>query len=389
MRRLLIALVLSGMFLAQGMSFAQTAMAQGQAVTMVTMGRALVAESEAEAKKAAVDQALRRAVARVALDMIDLATLSTKLNVLDSEILAKAESFVTNYSPQAAGRGEKSVLVLVSVSVDRDALDKALAATGLRLPAAQLPQTLVLVSEETAPGRPQTFWWSGLPGAPRMPKPVEEVLKAQGVKLVDPTTIESQIPDALRIPTLSTSQALELARLAGAGMVIMGRVRTFPMLTPEGQSPNPVAQLLMLETASGKTLGLEEVEGPVFRTTPTQESAQQITQAVIGAVQKLLETAISASPETPAAQSEILVEISGARSLGDIIKFERILNGMPAIVADLAQESVGAGWASYRLKLKAPASQLADQLLLQELKEFLLQVVELSPEKMKLVIIPR
>lgn len=129
-------------------------------------------------------------------------------------------------------------LVLVTAQVDKQALLKALDAAGLRLPAGGLPVTLVLVAEETGPGRPASFWWSGVSKSPAIPQAIATVLSSLGVKTVDPATLVSQVPESARRQALNEEQALKLARLAGAGLVIMGRVRTYPVITPRGPRPD-------------------------------------------------------------------------------------------------------------------------------------------------------
>ncbi len=383
MRRLLTVLVLMAL-MSPSVGFGQEEM-----VNLVALGRAPLDKSEATAKKQAVDDALSRAVAQVAMQMVDPATLSAKLDVLERAIISQAPRFITNYSHQSSGKSDKAVLALVKVSVNKSALNRALASAGLRILAERLPETLVLVSEETSPGRPPVFWWSGQPGVPPVPLPVAQVLKSQGLPVMQAAGLKEQIGSEMRIATLSTAQGLELARSFGAGMLLMGRVRTYPLLSQPGSEPQPVAQLIMLDVAQGTVMAMEEARGPVYTQTPGPQAAREVTQAVETAVRRLLEKVVSFSPELETGGSELLLEITGVRSLADTMRFEQALMGLTAMVESFSQEKIGAGWASYRLKLKVPASQLADKLLTQNMGNYLLQVLELSPEKMKVEIIPR
>ena len=247
---------------------APAAAEDSQLATILVLGRHQAGDDEAAAREAAVAQALGQAVVQAAVAMVDPATIRSRLAELDQKVLAKASQFVTNYSLQAHAKSGDEVVVLVSVSVDKHSLDQALNQAGLRLPAARQTLTLVLVSEEAAPGRPAVYWWGGASGAPAAPAPVVEVLKSLGVRMVDPATLAGKVPAEARQPVLSEEQALELARLAGAGLVIMGRERTYPLVTPESESPPPVAQLMALEVASQKALSLVETEGPIFHLTP-------------------------------------------------------------------------------------------------------------------------
>jgi hypothetical protein len=355
----------------------------------LVLASAPAGDNESAARERAVARGLRQAVARAAVGMVDPATLRSRLDALEGKVLARAESFVTNYSLEASATSQGRVLVLVSVSVDAAALDQALTEAGLRLPAARQELTLVLVSEETAPGRPAVYWWSGNPGVPAMPPPVRKVLDSLGVRTVDPASLAGRVPPEARQPVLSEEQALELARMAGAGLVILGRVRTYPMVTPEGESPPPVAQLMALEVDSGKALALVEAEGPTFHLTPGPGATPAVEEAVVAAVRQLLEQLAAEAPGDQAAGGEVLVKVRGLRSLADLMRFQEMLASQGTLVAEVSRESVGAGRATLKVKLNGPPSQLADQLIVQDFGDFLVNVLEISPQELTLMLIPK
>ncbi len=359
----------------------------GQPFTTLVLGRHAAGDDEAAARDAAVAQALRQAVVLASVAMVDPATLRSRLGELNSKVLTKASQFVTTYSLQAHVKSGDEVIVLVSVSVDKHSLDQALNQAGLRLPAARQTLTLVLVSEETAPGRPAVFWWGGSSGAPAAPAPIAEVLKSLGVRLVEPATLAGKVPAEARQPVLSEEQALELARLAGAGLVIMGRVRTYPLVTPEGESPPPVAQLMALDVASQKVLALVETEGPAFHLTPGPGAGPAVTDAVHQTVRQLLEQVSKAAPGQSAPSSEITLTIKGLRNLVDLHRFEEVLSSLTGVVASVRRKSVGAGWAELEVKLNGPPSQLADQLIVQDFGDFLVNILDISPKKVELLLI--
>lgn len=368
---------------------ASAAIEDSQLATILALGRHQAGEDEAAAREAAVAQALRQAVVQAAVAMVDPATIRSRLAELDEKVLVKAPQFVTTYSLQAHAKSGDEVVVLVSVSVDKHSLDQALNQAGLRLPAARQTLTLVLVSEEAAPGRPAVYWWGSASGAPAAPAPVAEVLESLGVRTVDPATLAGKVPAEARQPVLSEEQALELARLAGAGLVIMGRVRTYPLVTPEDESPPPVAQLMALEVGSQKALSLVESEGPRFHLTPGPGAGLKVTDAVQQAVRQLLEQVSKAAPGQGAPGSEITLTIRGLRNLADLHRFEEVLDSLSGVVASVRRQSVGAGWAALKVKLNGPPSQLADQLIVQDFGDFLVNVLDISPENLKLLLISK
>lgn len=359
--------------------------------SLLVLGRAAAGANEAQAREAATNDALRRAVEQTALEMLDPGLLRTRLEALDREVLAKPTRFVTTYSLQGSYQGAAGVLALVAVSVDRPALDKALGAAGLRqaAPVAGLPLVLALVSEEAGPGRPPAFWWGEASGQDYLPRPLLSALAQAGLKLVDRKALAGKVPPEMRQAVLTEEQALTLARGCGAGLVILGRLRTYPLVSQEGQETPPMAQLEALEVSSGQVLGTEEDEGPVFTATPGPDAAGKVNQAAEEAAQRLLKQASAGlKPVEPPVEETVLLELTGLRSLAELNRFEQVLRGLSNLVTQMQRESVGGGGkASLRVSLKAPAAKLADQLMVQNYGDFLVNVLESSPQKIKLAVV--
>lgn len=361
----------------------------GGSASVVALGQVPTGKDQAAARDRAVTQALTQAVGRLAAELVDPATLRTGLDKLSSQILANAPRYVTTYALQATSQVGDTTTVLVTVTIDREALLKELAVTGLRLPAGSLPLTLVMISEEASPGRPPAYWWSGAGAAPAYPAPVGEVLSSLGVRTVDPQTIASRVPEAARQPVVSEEQAMELARLAGAGLVLLGRMRTYPLITPKGEETTPLVQILAVDPVKASTLAMVEEEGPVYESTPPPEAADQVAAAVQKAVRSLLEQVVAQSPTIPEGETMVSLQVSGVESLGDLHRFEEVVGGLESLVDNMRRVSVAAGQATLELKLKVPAATLADQLLLQDYGRFLVNVVDVGAREIKVVLIPK
>lgn len=342
------------------------------------------------ARTLAVNRALTQAVGQLAARLVDPATLRTRMNILAYQILSKARSFVTTYNLAGSVQHQGSTLVLVTVHVDKQALLTALDQAGLRLEAGSLPLTLVLIAEESAPGRPASFWWSGVDQAPAIPASISRVLDSLGVKTVDPATLAKQVPEEARRQVLNEDQALKLARLAGAGLVLMGRVRTFPLVTPQGSNPPPVAQLMALDAVKGVSLAVVEEDGPDYGETPGPEASAEVVKAVEAAVRSLLDKVVAGrGPSISQVEGSVTMEVTGVKHLADLHRFEEVISSLHAYVRSMVRESVAPGLVTFRLKLKVPAATLADQLLLQEYGSFLVNVQESQPGVIKVVLIPK
>ena len=172
-----------------------------------------------------------------------------------------------------------------------------------------------MVSEETAPGRPPVYWWSGLPGAPDAPAPVAKVIKKMGIRIINPSAVKPLLTPDMQHPVLSESQALEFAREVGAQVVIIGSVRTFPMVTPQHVLPPPLVQLLAIETNEGHVVSMEETDSPVFHVTPTAEDANEVIDLVESSVRKLMANLAARMAEVGPTTKDLSLKVTGVRSL--------------------------------------------------------------------------
>ncbi|MCF8065758.1 MAG: hypothetical protein K9K36_10970 [Desulfarculaceae bacterium] len=359
------------------------------AETFLVLGRAPLDGNEAQAKAKAVADALVRAVAQAAAATLDPATLRSNLATLDQQVLKDAKRFITNYSLVASTPSGQEFLALVSVGIDDRSLTKSLIQAALKLPTSHLGNILVMVSEETAPGRPPVYWWSGLPGAPDAPAPVAKVIKKMGLRIINPSAVKPLLTPDMHHPVLSESQALEFAREVGAQVVIIGSVRTFPMVTPQHVLPPPLVQLLAIETNEGQVVSMEETDSPVFHVTPTTEDANEVVDLVESSVRRLMASLAARMAEVGPTTKDLTLKVTGVRSLSQLMRLEKVLGSLSDLVENAQRVSAGAGQAEFKLTLKGSPSQLADQLMVQDYGDFLVNVVESDAKGLQVVIIPR
>ena len=359
------------------------------AETFLVLGRAPLDGNEAQAKDKAVADALVRAVAQAAAATLDPATLRGNLATLDQKVLRDAKRYITNYSLVASAPSGQEFLALVSVSIDDRSLTKSLIQAALKLPTSHLGTILVMVSEETAPGRPPVYWWSGLPGAPDAPAPVAKVIKKMGIRIINPNAVKPLLTPDMQHPVLSESQALEFAREVGAQVVIIGSVRTFPMVTPQHVLPPPLVQLLAIETNEGHVVSMEETDSPVFHVTPTAEDANEVMELVESSVRRLMANLAARMAEVGPTTKDLSLKVTGVRSLSQLMRLEKALGSMSDLVENVQRVNAGAGQAEFKLTLKGSPAQLADQLMVQDYGDFLVNVVESDAKGLQVVIIPR
>ena len=170
--------------------------------------------------------------------------------------------------------------------------------------------------------------------------------------------------------------------------MILGRVRTYPVVTPEGDPP-PLAQIEALDVAQGRVLAMEEELGPVYRTTPDPQASAKVNQAIEKMMRGVMEQVAGQASEAPAFQGDLILTVSGINSLAGLHRFQRELESLSVMVGKVTRDSVGPGWARFKVQLKVPPAQLADQLILLDFGDFLANVLETGPDGMKVALIPK
>lgn len=353
--------------------------------SLLSLGKAPAGmTNESAGREAAVQDALRRGVTQAALELSDPALLRAGLEALENQVLAKYAGFVTAYTPQGQARGPAGTALLVAVTIDRAALTKALGGAGLVKLPLRLPAVLALVSQENAPGETPAFWWGEGVANPTLPAVVAKVAKAHDLPVVDPAAFAPKIPPAERQPVLGEEQAAALGRAAGAGLVVLGRLRPYPAGAPGAP---PLAQLMALETAGGKVLASEEAEAPVLP--PGPESQEKAAALAEEALTRLLRQAAAGLPEGAVIETFLPVEIAGLRSLGDLVRFETAMRRLTALVIEVRRESMAGGRAGLKVKLRGGHERLAQELMAANYGDFLVNVTQSSPDGIRLTLVPK
>ncbi|MBU4605557.1 MAG: hypothetical protein KKH66_11685, partial [Proteobacteria bacterium] len=86
---------------------------------------------------------------------------------------------------------------------------------------------------------------------------------------------------------------------------------------------------------------------------------------------------------------DLSLKVSGVRSLSQLMRLETVLGSLKDLVDKVQRVSAGAGQAEFKLTLKGSPAQLADQLMVQDYGDFLVNVVESDAKGLQVVIIPR
>ena len=93
--------------------------------------------------------------------------------------------------------------------------------------------------------------------------------------------------------------------------MIIGSVRTFPMVTPQHVLPPPLVQLLAIETNEGHVVSMEETDSPVFHVTPTAEDANEVMDLVESSVRRLMANLAARMAEVGPTTKDLSLKVTG------------------------------------------------------------------------------
>jgi hypothetical protein len=182
-------------------------------------------------------------------------------------------------------------------------------------------------------------------------------------------------------PVLTEEQAYQLGSKAGAGLILWGRIRAYPVLRDKPVTATPLLQLALLDTAQTRMLAQVEIEGGVFTGSLPAEFAASMEREVAEALGKLFELA---GKRTMAPTRQVIVEMEGLRSIADLTQMERMLARLDGQVTQVRRENISRGKATLLLDCNIDGMDLAERLETMESSSWRIKILEKSPTLLRL-----
>jgi hypothetical protein len=283
--------------------------------------------------------------------------LRENFGLISGDFLAQPGAYIKSSRSLALWRNGGLTRVMAEVELDEAALQAALARLSLP-PARQTAgqPLLCLVSELAGPGRPPLYWWSGQAGAAATPAAIANDLKAFGfIPFIPEPGREKTVPapDALTV-----ERALELGRELKADLLLLGRVRLYPLLDQQAAAALPLVSFSLLKPAENKVLAQVEAEGAVLR--PGEEAEALVQREISEALSKLFE--LAGFKASAPAFARIRLEYQGLRSAAQLARLERLLTLLGGAVVNSHRESMSAGKALLMLDSRIDGRELAERM---------------------------
>jgi len=324
----------------------------------------LMEEDSADARKLALDEALRAAVEQAVGRLLPVENIVRYYSIVLNRILRDPMSYVKDYQIVHDGVIYGAYRVTVQTTLYGEGLRRDLHRLGLFLTASERPRVAILVAERIDPDDPWYWWWQ-MPasdsGQPIFLKELADLLKKQGLVVLYPNMLWQSLPKDLsyQTPLLDDTQGGALARALGAEVGILGHVSYRP--TGMGSTGMTNGSLRAVRADSGKLLARVSATVQVQPSTDQSVADYGFSALAERLSPHLVDGVIASFVTMSRAPKEVTVQVEGVRSYGDLILIKERLQ-RSSEVKEIRQIKLKADLGSFSLVLSGSLDDLETSL---------------------------
>jgi hypothetical protein len=364
--------------------------------TFVVIGTATVRGTNVSgAREAAISDTLITAVALMTEELLQTESLVDNFSQLNALLFDQTSKFIQDYKVLTEGAHGKSYRVVVQATVSGNKISKQLYDAGILRVQTTLPSILLLIAEQNLEEPLPRFWWSPNEGNFIS---VAETLMAErltdaGFIVIDHTGAMNQLQvnwEAFDKPNLVDQEAAELGALFEADVIVLGISTASPSANIMGS-----AMRSFNGTVSGRVIRAKSAE-PVLDFTRTAVAVNE--DEMIGSKEALADAgdlAGKALAEELAAvwqkeagrPSVVEMVIRGTGNLASYVKFRKTLNTTSGVEGIQVKE-IKPNEAILLVEYKGKTKDLAAALMLQNFESFGINIFEVTPDAVRVELIP-
>ena len=390
-------MVLAGVVMAVTISLTMAANAQQQVQnkTFVVIGTSGVSGDNIQvAREQAISESLVTAVALMTEEILQVDSLVKNFPQVNEIIYENTDAFVQDYKVLTETRSGKSYRVIVKATVAGEKITKQLSRAGILRAKVTLPAILFFISEQTLQEDSPRYWWGKDMGGfeATTATTMANILRAHGFAVVGPGGIEIRKIadwDSSDKPELTDEEALKLGTLLQADVVIVGTSiasLTTSVMGDELKSfkGNLNARVLRIETGEALTsISRTAVTANVDESAGSREA---LAMAGTLAGDQLAPQLSAAWRELVEKPSQVEVMVEGTGNLANFVKFRRALTSISG-VGGIRVKEIKPNEATLIVEYQGKAEDLASALMLQDFKNFGINIYEITQQNLKIAII--
>jgi hypothetical protein len=347
------------------------------------------------AREKAIADGLVTAVALMTKELLEVESLVDNFPQLNELLFDKTSSFIQGYKVLTEVGQDKSYRVVVQATVSGKKISKKLTDAGILRAATTLPSVLFLIAEQNLEQEMPVFWWS--PSGSGLMS-ISEAVMVEHLQEARFTIVNHRGArnrplvnwDDINKPDLTDLEAAELGAALKADVIVLGTSLASPSTNIMGsamRSFNGTVTLRALRTDSAE---------PMLSLTRTAVAVNE--DDTVGGREALVDAGAMAGPAlaeelTVAWQKQagrpavIDVVIIGTSHLANYVKFRKTLNTISGVEGIRVKE-IKPNQATLLVEFVGKSQDLASALMQQNFKSFGINIFEVTPENLKVELIP-
>jgi len=390
-------MLLAGLVMAVTISLTMAANAQQQVQnkTFVVIGTSRVRGDNIQvARKQAISESLVTAVALMTEEILQVDSLVENFPRVNEIIYENTDAFVQDYKVLTETRSGKSYRVIVKATVAGKKIAKQLSMAGILRVKLTLPAILFFISEQKLQEDSPRYWWGKEMGGfeATTTTTMANILRAHGFAVVDHRGIEIGKMDDWNSsdkPELTDEEALKLGTLLQADVVIVGTSIASPTTSVMGDElksfkGNLNARVLRTETGEA----LANISRTAVTANVDERAGGREALAMTGTLagDQLAPQLSAAWRELVEKPSPVEVTVEGTGNLANFVKFRRALTRISG-VGGIRVKEIKPNETTLIVEYQGKAEDLASALMLQDFKNFGINIYEITQQNLKIAII--
>jgi hypothetical protein len=364
--------------------------------TFVVVGTAdLHGDNVAAAREKAISDGLVTAVALMTKELLEVESLVGNFSQISELLFDQPNTFIQGYKVLTEAGQEKSYRVVVQATVSGKKISKELTDTGILRASKTLPSVLFLIAEQNLEEEIPMYWWSpsGSSFIAIAEASMVEQLQEAGFTIVNHRGARNRPLvnwDDINKPDLTDLEAAELGAALKADVIVMGSSAANPSSNIMGSAMRSFNGTVTLRAVRSDTAE------PMLNLTRTAVAVSEIDavggrEALVDAGDMagsaLAEELITAWQEQAGRPSVVEVIILGTNQLAHYVKFRKALNTISGVEGIRVKE-IKPNEATLQVEYIGKPQDLAAALMQQNFKSFGINIFEITPENLKVELIP-
>ncbi|MBA4367482.1 MAG: hypothetical protein C0403_07570 [Desulfobacterium sp.] len=364
--------------------------------TIVVTGTGLIVQNNvAKARENAISESLITAIGIVMSDLAPSDTLVSNFQSANEILFTHTDSFINDYRVLAETKYENRYRVLVQAKISANKIKQQLLEIGILSSETKKPKVLFLISQQNTGDIQPHYWWDIQ--SPELENKAETILseiftrKGFVVKSHPSSTTLFEAKDlVLNTPEPDHNTIIRLAKLVQADIAIVGRSFAEQTSNTMGKDSHSFKGTLM---ARAINISKESEIGKTFQTANTINTDENsggldaISQSASLAGEDLAVQLISSYSKKENEQSIIKIVVEGTRTLSNFVKFRKALSSLKN-VGEIRSSEMKSNETTLIVEYRDKINTLAESLMLQSFDSFGINISNVSPDQLNIVLAP-